>query len=45
MPTDPDTPPVSLDERTPEEIAEDQALEDEITAALIQFLTAAQPKH
>jgi hypothetical protein len=45
MPSKPDTPADSLDERTPEEVAEDQVLEDEITTALIQALTAAQPKH
>lgn len=44
MPCRPDKAQDSLDARTPEEIAEDQALEDELTAALIKVLTAAQPK-
>jgi hypothetical protein len=37
--------PESLDGRKAGEIAEDKALEDALTAALIQVLTAAQPKH
>jgi uncharacterized protein (DUF433 family) len=34
-----------LSPRTPEEIAEDQALEEDLTAALIKVLTEAQRKH
>jgi hypothetical protein len=45
MPSHPDTSLDSLDECSSEEIAEDQALEDELTAALIQALSAGQAKH
>jgi hypothetical protein len=33
------------DERTPDEIAEDQAIEEALTAALIEALTRMQPRH
>jgi hypothetical protein len=41
----PPAAPLEVDERTPEQRAEDQALEEELTAALIQVLTEAQRKH